>query len=48
MKRKKKSNYNLDLALSCSNFFVSLKNIIGPMQFLKERGRLLNKLAASS
>ena len=47
MKRKKR-NYNLDLALSCSNFLVSLKNKIGSMQFLKERERLLNKLAASS
>ena len=33
---KKKENYNLDVALSCNNFFVSLKNKIGPMQFLKE------------
>ena len=40
-------NHNLDLALSCSNFFVSLKDKIGSMQFLKERGRLLNKLAVS-
>ena len=40
-------NYNLDLALSCSNFFVSSENKIGSMQFLKERGRLLNKLKVS-
>ena len=44
--KEKKSNYNLDLALSCSNFLVSLKNKIGSMQFLKQRGRLLNELAA--
>ena len=45
---RKPVDNNLDLALSCSNFLVPLKSKIGSVQFLKERGRLLNKPAASS